>query len=83
MQAASDSFLGWSQGPRGRHIYVRQLRDMKFSVEIDLMDDVFLPLTAPVAAQGAAARKTGSASARATTPAGRGRPAGRMFRRLS
>lgn len=29
MQAASDSFLGWTQGRRGRHFYVRQLRDMK------------------------------------------------------
>ena len=29
MQAASDSFLGWTQGKRGRHFYVRQLRDMK------------------------------------------------------
>ena len=24
MQAASDSFLGWTQSPRGRHLYVRQ-----------------------------------------------------------
>ena len=29
MQAASDIFLGWTQGRRGRHFYVRQLRDMK------------------------------------------------------
>ena len=29
MQAASDSFLGWTQGKRGRHFYVRQLRDVK------------------------------------------------------
>ena len=31
MQAASDSFLGWIQGPGGRSFYVRQLRDMKWS----------------------------------------------------
>jgi uncharacterized protein (DUF2252 family) len=31
MQAASDSFLGWIDGPRGRSFYVRQLRDMKWS----------------------------------------------------
>jgi uncharacterized protein (DUF2252 family) len=31
MQATSDIFLGWSKGPRGRHFYVRQLRDMKVS----------------------------------------------------
>ena len=39
MQAASDSFLGWTVSPRGRHLYVRQLRDMKISAEIDTMDD--------------------------------------------
>ena len=33
MQAASDAFLGWLSGPRGRQFYVRQLRDMKFSVD--------------------------------------------------
>ena len=31
MQAASDSFLGWAMGTYGRHYYVRQLRDMKWS----------------------------------------------------
>ena len=31
MQAASDSFLGWIEGPGGRNYYVRQLRDMKWS----------------------------------------------------
>ncbi|MDQ0142428.1 DUF2252 domain-containing protein [Cupriavidus necator] len=38
MQAASDLFLGWTQGPRGRHFYLRQLRDMKLSAQIELMD---------------------------------------------
>lgn len=38
MQAASDLFLGWGKGPSGRHFYVRQLRDMKFSADIELMD---------------------------------------------
>jgi uncharacterized protein (DUF2252 family) len=38
MQAASDMFLGWTKGPRGRHFYVRQLRDMKLSAQIELMD---------------------------------------------
>src|SRR5262249_38664693 len=28
-QAASDIFLGWAEGPGGRHVYIRQLRDMK------------------------------------------------------
>jgi uncharacterized protein (DUF2252 family) len=31
MQATSDSFLGWIDGPGGRSFYVRQLRDMKWS----------------------------------------------------
>lgn len=30
MQAASDVFLGWVSGPRGRSFYLRQLRDMKW-----------------------------------------------------
>jgi uncharacterized protein (DUF2252 family) len=33
MQAASDSFLGWVTGKLGRQYYVRQLRDMKWSVD--------------------------------------------------
>ncbi len=35
MQAASDPFLGWTAGPFGRHYYVRQLRDMKGTVDVD------------------------------------------------
>ena len=31
MQAASDSFLGWIDGPGGRSFYLRQLRDMKWA----------------------------------------------------
>ena len=31
MQPASDMFLGWVTGPRGRQFYVRQLRDAKLS----------------------------------------------------
>ena len=38
MQSASDSFLGWTQGRRGRHFYVRQLRDMKLSPIIEGFD---------------------------------------------
>jgi uncharacterized protein (DUF2252 family) len=33
MQAASDIFLGWTRGPGGRDFYMRQLWDMKGSVE--------------------------------------------------
>jgi len=42
MQAASDLFLGWTKGPFGRHFYARQLRDMKFSADIELMDTALL-----------------------------------------
>jgi uncharacterized protein (DUF2252 family) len=37
MQAASDIFLGWTRGPNGRDFYVRQLRDMKTSVDVSTM----------------------------------------------
>ncbi len=33
MQAASDAFLGWIRGPHERDFYIRQLRDMKYSVD--------------------------------------------------
>ncbi|MFM0721251.1 DUF2252 domain-containing protein [Paraburkholderia strydomiana] len=36
MQGASDPFLGWTSGPFGRHIYGRQLRDMKVSATLEL-----------------------------------------------
>jgi uncharacterized protein (DUF2252 family) len=42
MQSASDMFLGWMQGRRGRHFYVRQLRDMKLSAIIEGFDDELL-----------------------------------------
>lgn len=38
MQAASDIFLGWVRGSLGRHFYVRQLRDMKISMDVDGMN---------------------------------------------
>jgi uncharacterized protein (DUF2252 family) len=37
MQAASDVFLGWGSTRGGQHAYVRQLRDMKGSVEVELL----------------------------------------------
>jgi uncharacterized protein (DUF2252 family) len=39
LQAVSDVFLGWSTGPSGRHFYFRQLRDMKFSANIEMFDN--------------------------------------------
>ena len=41
MQSASDIFLGWTEGRRGRHFYVRQLRDMKMKPLVE----VFNPAT--------------------------------------
>ncbi|MGL6071500.1 DUF2252 domain-containing protein [Craterilacuibacter sp.] len=38
MQAASDLFLGWTTGPAGRDFYVRQLRDMKASAQLESFD---------------------------------------------
>lgn len=35
MQAASDMLLGWGSGPEGRSFFVRQLRDMKFSADLE------------------------------------------------
>jgi hypothetical protein len=36
MQSASDLFLGWTVGPQGRHFYVRQLRDVKVKILVEL-----------------------------------------------
>ena len=41
MQSASDIFLGWTAGQRGRHFYFRQLRDMK----IKFLVEIFNPAT--------------------------------------
>ena len=38
MQSASDIFLGWAEGKRGRHFYVRQLRDMKLKPLVEVFD---------------------------------------------
>jgi uncharacterized protein (DUF2252 family) len=35
MQSASDAFLGWSTGPLGIHFYLRLLRDMKYSLDVE------------------------------------------------
>jgi uncharacterized protein (DUF2252 family) len=36
MQSASDIFLGWGKGKLGRHVYVRQLKDMKIAAQTEL-----------------------------------------------
>jgi uncharacterized protein (DUF2252 family) len=38
MQPASDLFLGWATGPKGRHFYLRQLRDVKLSPLVETYD---------------------------------------------
>ena len=39
MQSASDMMLGWTEGKlRGRHFYVRQLRDMKLTAIMETME---------------------------------------------
>ena len=35
MQSSSDIFLGWTHGSEGRNFFVRQLRDMKFSPDVE------------------------------------------------
>lgn len=40
MQAASDLFLGWAEGQLGRHFYIRQLRDVKLALLVELFDPV-------------------------------------------
>ena len=37
MQATSDIFLGWTRGPGGRDFYLRQLWDMKGSVDTSIL----------------------------------------------
>ncbi len=61
MQSASDIFLGWAQGNEKRCFYVRQLRDMKASVDITNMSARLL---------GGYARLCGETLARAHAKAG-------------
>jgi uncharacterized protein (DUF2252 family) len=42
MQAASDQFISWCNGLQGRHYYVRQLRDMKISAQLEIYDRTLL-----------------------------------------
>jgi uncharacterized protein (DUF2252 family) len=51
MQTASDIFLGWTRGMEGRFYYVRQLRDMKASVDIAGMNARTLDLYASLCGQ--------------------------------
>jgi uncharacterized protein (DUF2252 family) len=42
MQAASDIFLGWTRGPAGNDFYVRQLHDMKGSLDLTKIQPIGL-----------------------------------------
>ena len=70
MQAASDVFLGWARGgPNdGQDFYLRQLRDMKGSAEIEFMSDRELEVYAALC--GAALARAHSRSGQAATIAG-------------
>ena len=46
MQPASDLFLGWATGPKGRHFYLRQLRDVKLSPLVETYDAEMLSIYA-------------------------------------
>ncbi len=49
MQAASDIYLGWTKGVEvNRHLYWRQLRDMKASVLVETMTPVMLSFYAGI-----------------------------------
>jgi len=65
MQAVSDIFLGWSRDPHGRDFYVRQLRDAKIAIELDMLDASGLVLYG---------RACGSVLARAHAKAGQAPP---------
>ncbi len=36
MQSASDLFLGWTHGDLGRHFYLRQMKDMKIKILVEV-----------------------------------------------
>ena len=48
MQSASDMMLGWTTGQQKLHFYLRQLRDMKFSLDISIMKPIQLSRYAEV-----------------------------------
>jgi uncharacterized protein (DUF2252 family) len=54
MQAASDTFLGWAGGPRSTSYYVRQLADMKWSLDIASVPPKGLALFARLCGQALA-----------------------------
>ena len=45
MQATSDIFLGWTKGPAGRDFYLRQLWDMKGSIDTTVLQPIGMAFT--------------------------------------
>ncbi|MGO9066191.1 MAG: DUF2252 domain-containing protein [Myxococcaceae bacterium] len=54
MQPASDIFLGWTEGVRGRQFYVRQLRDVKIKPAVETFDAAVMTLFARACGQSMA-----------------------------
>jgi len=54
MQATSDIFLGWTRGPGGRDFYLRQLWDMKGSVDTTTLQPMGLGFYAGICGQALA-----------------------------
>jgi hypothetical protein len=50
MQPASDLFLGWATGPKGKHFHLRQLRDVKLSPLVETYDAELLSIYAQACA---------------------------------
>lgn len=48
MQSASDIFLGWTEGKLGRQFYLRQLRDMKLAMLVELFSPAVMAQYAEV-----------------------------------
>ncbi len=48
MKVSSDAFLGWASGPLGRHFFVRQLRDMKLTPQLELYDEPLFDIYAGI-----------------------------------
>ena len=42
MQSASDLFLGWTQGDLGRHFYIRQIKDVKIKMLVEVFTQSIL-----------------------------------------
>ena len=51
MQPASDIFLGWTEGRRGRHFYIRQLRDVKIKFAVETFGTAEMSLFAQFCGQ--------------------------------